>query len=262
MPKSPADKQPNFRHTLETIARTNSSPVSVFADFVKISACAVAYPSREDEYLETVERYTKDEVNDLCSAFASLVNEMQQNPFHDVLGSYYETINSKSARDGRGEFFTPEPISELLAMISFDVEKIITDTKPVTVSEPACGSGGMILQMAKRLSPERTGREKSYVDLLRVTAQDLSPVACDMTYVNTTLWGIPAQILRGNTLTGKFDKGWNNLHWLRVGEDERQRLLHTKRQIEDVLLAEPEIPEKPSQPAYDFTVSEQMDFNL
>ena len=45
-----------------------------------------------------------------------------------------------------------------------------------------------------------------------------------MAYVNTTLWGIPARIIRGNTLTLKTDAEWKNLHWHRVGEDMRRKL--------------------------------------
>ena len=45
----------------------------------------------------------------------------------------------------------------------------------------------MILEMARELAPKEEG-EPSHVDLLRVTASDISPTACDMSLVNFTLW--------------------------------------------------------------------------
>ena len=52
---------------------------------------------------------------------------MESEPFTDLLGSYYQEINSKATRDGRGEFYTPPEISELMAKITFNAEKVIAD---------------------------------------------------------------------------------------------------------------------------------------
>ena len=56
---------------------------------------------------------------------------------------------------------------------------------------------------------------------MRVTAQDISKVGCDMAYVNLTLWGIPAHIVWGDTLRNTVNNSWKNVHWARVGEDSR-----------------------------------------
>ena len=112
---------------------------------------------------------------------------MQSQPFDDLLGIYYQDIASKSTRDGRGEFYTPPSISRLMAEITFNAESVIERGIPVTVGEPTVGSGGMILEMARQLAPKEEGKP-SYVDLMRVTASDISPVACDMSLINFTLW--------------------------------------------------------------------------
>ena len=78
---------------------------------------------------------------------------------------------------------------------------------PVTLCEPACGAGAMILAYAKALSPENRCR-------LRVTAIDISKTACDMCFINTTLWAIPAEVIHGNTLSMKFFASWRNIHWV------------------------------------------------
>ena len=119
---------------------------------------------------------------------------MEAEPCTDLLGSYYQEINSKATRDGRGDFYTPPEVSELMARMAFNAEKVIADGRPVTVQEPTCGSGGMILQMAKQLAPKEEGLP-SHVDLMRVTAIDIAPTSCDMAYVNLTAWGIPSEIV-------------------------------------------------------------------
>ena len=218
MPIKNPKENGNFRDVIETFARTKTSPVEVFSDFVRMSACALACQTREEEYLEVAKKYDSDELKEFSKALAWFVNESEGKPFSDLLGGYYEDIASKSARDTRGEFFTPEHISEFMARLCINVEKVIEDNMPVRIYEPTCGSGGIILQSAKQLAPPFTGKEKSYVDLLRFTAQDISPLACDMTYLNTTLWGIPTRVVLGNTLTNEVRRIWANVHWYRVGE--------------------------------------------
>ena len=49
-----------------------------------------------------------------------------------------------------------------------------------------------------------------------------------MTYINTTLWGIPTAVTWGNTLTKDLQRTWKNVHWFRVGEEERLQMLKLK----------------------------------
>lgn len=260
MPNKKPEEAGNFRDTIETLSRSRSSPISVFSDFVRMSACAVACQTREDEYFEVIRNYDQDELQSLCHAFACLVNEMQKKPFSDLLGEYYQTIASKSARDGRGEFYTPEHVSELMARITVNVEEVIAAGKPITVNEPTSGGGGMILQLAKQFSPLRTKQEKNHVDLLRVTAQDLSPVACDITFINTSLWGIPTQVFCGNTLANEFHSGWKNIHWARVGEDKRQAFLEIMSLIQQDPTSD-NTDDKASDPSSPITGT-QLDFDF
>lgn len=61
---------------------------------------------------------------------------MEERPFDDLLGVYYQDIASKSTRDSRGEFYTPPTISRLMAHIAFNAEAVIEKGRPVTISEP------------------------------------------------------------------------------------------------------------------------------
>jgi len=73
----------------------------------------------------------------------------------------------------------------------------------------------MILKIAKQLAPKEKGAP-SYVDLMRVTASDISPTAVDMSLLNFTLWGIPAEVYHQNSLSMETWGHWKNVHWHRV----------------------------------------------
>lgn len=238
--------------------------MSVFSDFCRISACAVALQTREAEYLEVVKRYSREELDELVKAFAMLTHEMNDKPFVDCLGTYYTEIASKSTVDARGEFYTPPAVSEAMTQMLIDVDQVIEEGKPITVGEPACGSGGMILALAKQFSPVVRGGEKSYVDLLRVTMQDVSPTSADMAYVNMAQWGIPAKIILGDTLRNTIEQVWRNVHWARVGETERERWKAMFSLLDEekgpvVTSDEKELPDPPNQEPDDFS---QLDFQF
>jgi hypothetical protein len=195
----------NYRKIIESIARTRSSQLQVFADFCRMSACALSLLKREPEYLEIAGRYTRDELSDISQALANLVNEMEEKPFTDILGDYYLEVASHSSKQARGEFYTPPQISKLMAGMLFNVEAVKAKGVPITVNEPACGSGGMVLAVAELFAPDS-------VDLLRVTCQDINPLSADMTFINTTLWGIPAQVILGDTIRMTETARWKNPH--------------------------------------------------
>ncbi len=215
-----------FRGVLGALAYTRSSISTVFADFCRITACCLAVQTREDEYLETIKPYARHDLDQLAKAMALLIEEMETKPFEDVLGTYYTEVVAGSDRHRRGEFYTPGNVSAIMAKMSLDPEAIRAEGKPVTMSDPCCGSGGIVLACAKLMAPD--------IDLLRVTLQDINPVACDMAYINMTLWGVPAEVILGNSLAMETRSRWANIHWHRVGEEERrrgQRMLDQLRQL-------------------------------
>lgn len=196
----------NFRKCLDAISYHHDTR-KVFDAFCRLSACALSLETREAEYMEEVKRWKKDELQHFAEALGALVNEMQTKPFEDVLGGYYmEFAISTSTQQRGGEFHTPKPICELMARMTMQWENLPQDGV-ITVCEPCCGAGAMILAIGECATPEQRRR-------LRVTAIDISRTACDMCYINTTLWGIPCQIFHGNTISQEFWASWKNLHWL------------------------------------------------
>lgn len=199
-------EETNFRKIIEQLSRRHGA-YKTFAAFCRVAACALACETREAEYLEEAKLWTREELQEFAAAIGALVMEMEKQPFVDVLGHYYmEFAISEKSQQWGGEFHTPSHVCKLMAKMTFDGIPWDED-RPVTVCEPACGAGAMILAVGEICTPEQRRR-------LRVTAIDINRVACDMCFINTTLWGIPTRVYLGDTLRWQFSAAWSNIHWL------------------------------------------------
>lgn len=202
-------KVSTFKTLIERLAGRHDV-YKVFSTFCTMAACALSLQTREEEYMETIKGWKKEELEIFQEAFHALIAEMEEHPYSDILGGFYMEIVSNKSKQWNGEYHTPQNVCEMMAQMIMG-DAILSDKKEITVLEPACGGGAMILACAKVVPKESLHR-------LRITAIDLSKVACDMCYINTTLWGIPAEIYHGNTLSMEFFKGWKNIHWIFRGK--------------------------------------------
>ncbi|MCE9520267.1 MAG: N-6 DNA methylase [Verrucomicrobia bacterium] len=199
-------KSPDFRTLLKRLSHHHDAR-SVFDAFVCFAACALAAGTREAEYLEAAKRWEKPELELFAEAFGALVAEMESRPFEDLLGPHYmECAVSHKGQQWNGEFHTPKCICDLMARMLVNPSDLPAEG-PITVCEPACGAGAMILSLAQACPPEVRHR-------LRVTAIDVNRTACHMAFVNTTLWGIPTRVIHGNALSMECWAAWSNLHYL------------------------------------------------
>lgn len=196
----------DFRRILESLSHRHDTR-SVFDAFIRFAACALAVQTREAEYLEEVKHWEKPELDRFAEALGALVSEMETRPFEDILGGYYmESALSSKGQQWNGEFHTPKTICDLIGqMVMGDTE--LPAEGPITVCEPACGAGAMILSLAQVCPPAVRRR-------LRVTAIDINRTACDMAFINTTLWGIPTRIIHGNSLSLEYWAAWSNIHYI------------------------------------------------
>jgi len=195
----------DFRKILERLSRRHDTR-RVFDAFTRLAACALAAQTREAEYLEEVKHWERADLDLFAEALGTLVNEMESKPFEDVLGGYYmEFALSSKGQQWNGEFHTPKHVCDLMAGIVLGDKESVSAKGPITVCEPACGAGAMILSLGGACSPEVRRR-------LRVTAIDISRTACDMAFINTTLWGIPTRVIHGNTLSNEYWSAWSNIH--------------------------------------------------
>lgn len=190
------------------ILSTKHSKYNVFVDLLKLASFSmynvfVKSEEIEQKYLAITSQYSKEEIEIFCKMFGTIVQLYSaKGEVTDVLGDFYmkENIGSKNL----GQFFTPFHISHFMAKCILDEENcrnVIKEKGYITLSEPCCGAGGMILATAKVLKEIGI----NYQQNLLVYAVDISEVCTYMTYIQLALYGIPAKVFCGNTITGEMN---------------------------------------------------------
>lgn len=188
----------------------------VFRDFVTLSAITLhnamfnpygvdAWPTiaqeREREYLKIIGSYDKQDREAFPLLFAHLVGMLDPEP-RDILGPLYMEL--EVASKDQGQFFTPPELSELMARLSYGPELANLQKPFVTVAEPACGAGGMIMAFVKvmienKLDPSRR---------MWTQCVDVDRLAALMCYVQLSLWNVPGEVIVGNSLSREMREVW------------------------------------------------------
>ena len=184
----------------------------IFNDWVEMTALAFSnfpevnpkiYNQREKRYLELAEKH-KSHIEDFAEMTAFLA-ECFETELDDYLGKIYMQLDAGNSKTG--QFFTPFHISEMVA-------KAVTDEADdvITLNEPSCGGGAMIIAVAKALNEKGI----NYQQKLRVIAQDLSVNSCYMCYVQMSMLGINGMVIQGDTLAMKEprpDQIYRTIFW-------------------------------------------------
>ena len=153
----------------------------------------------EQKYLNIINAYQRKEQLEMPKLVGMLVNSFEESGHCDLLGELYMSMEISSKN--LGQFFTPYSLSKLMAKLTMDRSMIETQ-KYVTTHEPACGSGGMIIAQADAMIEEGYNPQKQ----LLAYCVDIDQTAAMMCYIQLALWGIPASVTIGNTLTMNFSR--------------------------------------------------------
>ena len=178
---------------------------AVFEDFLALSALSVSNAvdwthkeEREAQYMEIVSRYEKPEVDLFPEMFIHLVKALEQHSKQptDILGQVFHELELHNKY--KGQFFTPQHICDFMGMVTLSEDDADINKKGfIGVCEPCAGSGAMILGFAKAMRKNGYDFQRQMV----VTATDIDLKCVYMTYLQLSLYGIPAVIIHGNSLT-------------------------------------------------------------
>lgn len=188
-------------HNLDKAKRINE----VFKDFLILCTCSLAQPfyrsyEIEQRYLNTVKQYTKEQAEEFSKLLALLVMALEEK-HQDFLGQVYMQLNLGNVANG--QFFTPYNVSKMMSEICFiDIEKQLEEKDFITLSEPCCGSGGMIIAYAETLKEHGY----NYQYQLFVEAIDIDEMCFMITYIQLSLLGVGAKVIHGDSLTLNFHK--------------------------------------------------------
>ncbi|HHY78850.1 MAG TPA: SAM-dependent DNA methyltransferase [Thermoanaerobacter sp.] len=120
----------------------------------------------------------------------------------DILGRAYEYLLRKFAEgqgQSAGEFYTPKEVAILMARI--------LDPQPgMTVYDPCCGSGGLLIKCHLRLlevyGERQNGRLKlpTHIAPLRLYGQEINPTTFAMAKMNAFIHEMDSEIALGDTM--------------------------------------------------------------
>ncbi len=217
-----------FTSKLQSLDRSKRI-YEVFKDFLTLSTCTLAqsfYRSDEIEqiYLETVNRYTKKQAEEFSQLLAFLVFGLEQEP-QDFLGQVFMSLNL--GNQANGQYFTPYSVSKFMVEINFTEIESFQNNQLITLSEPCCGSGALIIAFAQTLKEHNI----NYQQKLFVEAIDISEMCFKMTYIQLSLLGIPARVVQGDSLSLKFQQVLYTPFYFVNGVQVKMKQRYVKKEI-------------------------------
>lgn len=188
------------------------------ADIFECGAIAISnrfdiayYEQREARYMQIIKKYDHDMQILITEIFAKIFTLLTQQinsavGFNDYLGELY--MRSATSNNKTGQFFTPYCVSKMCAegaITEAAVNEAIEQDKILTLSEPACGAGGMVIAAADILY------YKYHFNISRnlvVECSDIDSRCVHMTYLQLGLAGIPAVIFKRDTISMQTWERW------------------------------------------------------
>ena len=106
--------------------------------------------AREEQYKKVMEKYSPDEQKIVSEVFTMIYNLLSSvvyddGIFDDYLGELF--MRCEQGNSGTGQFFTPYHVSKLMAKAILGREVVGKAEKDevITVNDPCCGGGGMLM---------------------------------------------------------------------------------------------------------------------
>lgn len=169
---------------------------------------AYKHEEREKEYLRVIGKYNKEEINVITGIFGKIILlcQIEDGEYADYLGQLYMETETNSKE--HGQYFTPYSVSQLMAKLTVDNNDLSKDV--ILLNEPTCGSGGTIIAVIEELQ----SRGVDIANRVLVVAQDIDSRCVNMAYIQFALMGIPAIIMKGDTLSYQFTDYWRTPAYL------------------------------------------------
>jgi type I restriction-modification system DNA methylase subunit len=174
-----------------------------FTAFLELSALAVSnrfnlkqFEEREKRYLEIAGKYSKEEMDVFSQMLSTLMKALHYETgfgtFQDFLGDVYHTLGLHNK--WKAQFFSPMSVCNMMGQISLGEPPYETH---ITLQEPCVGSGAMVLGFVNAMISHKL----NWTSNLTVKAIDSDEKCVHMAFLQFSLYGIPAIVTHGNTLT-------------------------------------------------------------
>jgi len=150
----------------------------------------------EQLYMDQVARCRKaDKTMSVTAQLLGVAIQALGDELADFIGPVFMET---SASEHMGQFFTPHDVCYAMAECTLqDAPALLQAQSHITIDEPACGAGAMILACCQHLWRQGV----NYQERCGFRLTDLDHEAYMAAYIQCSLAGIPALVVHGNTLT-------------------------------------------------------------
>lgn len=178
---------------------------TVWADFIMMAAISISNavdaahaPEREKSYAAMARKYNKKELECFVVMFSEIINGIDANPNQDFLGDLFMRL--ELGNDHNGQFFTPYSVCKATAGMTYgsDLEKKVEEQGWVSVCDPACGAGALLIAFANE--SRKPGSTVNYQRDIMFVAQDIDMIVGCMCYIQLSFLGCPGYVAIGDTL--------------------------------------------------------------
>lgn len=200
--KSKTDQLKEFCNTIKKFNQRNSV-WKVFNDFLFLAVLAISnqvrtpeWEEREKQYLSIINSYSKEDTNLFPQLLGHISLSFLENPEQDFLGEIYAQLNLQQQQ--KGQFFTPYHIAELMSALTYNDRQEEMDSKGyISVADPACGSGCMLISFGNTARKHGIDPQKEIL----FVGQDIDRTAAFMCYIQLAVLNFPACVIIGDTLS-------------------------------------------------------------
>lgn len=175
---------------------------SIFNDFLLLTALSFAnivkteaWKSREEKYLSIIHTYQEKDQKLFPQLLGCLSLALAENQEQDFLGDIYSRLNLQAEQ--KGQYFTPYHIAQLMSELTYeDRSEIVVSEGFISVNDPTCGSGVMLIAFANTARSHGLNPQKEVL----FVGQDIDRTAAFMCYIQLSLLGLPAYVIVGDAL--------------------------------------------------------------
>ena len=195
-------RQRELIHIFDQVCRRHNR-WTVWADFVVMAAISISNTvdkghaeDRTKAYMTLASKYDQAELECLTSMFAEVVNGLDENPDQDFLGELFMALNL--GNEHNGQFFTPYNVCKMTAKMTYgkDLEMKIAQKGWVSVYDPACGAGALLVAFANECRLQNLNYQTSVL----FVAQDIDYIVGCMCYIQLSLLGCPGYVVIADSL--------------------------------------------------------------
>jgi len=203
------------------------SPYDIWRDFIVLSSCAISnaldaehYDSRKSLYMQIIKKYSRQEQELFPQLLAETVMQLENNLEQDFLGEVFMHLNFGDTH--LGQYFTPYYVSKLMSkMIVGDALLQLKEKKFITISDPCCGSGSLLIAAVNEAKQQLEKENINFQKSIYAYGQDINQTVALMCYIQLSLMGVAACIVVGDSLrnpNGTRENCWfTPMHFLWKG---------------------------------------------